>query len=74
VGTWNSYYNPLIYLSSVKKYTVPLALRMSMELGETVYWNRIMAMTIVSLLPPLILYAFVQKQFVEGIVTTGLKE
>ena len=73
VWRWNDFLNNLIYINSVRQYTVSLALRMSMDVAETIQWNRLMALSLLSMLPPVLLYIFVQKQFVEGIATTGIK-
>ena len=73
VWRWNDFLNNLIYINSVSKYPVSLALRMSMDVGETIQWNRLMALSLLSMIPPVLLYIVVQKQFVEGIATTGLK-
>jgi len=73
VWTWNDFMNALIYISSVAKYTVALGLRMTMDIGVEFDWNRILAMSLVSILPPVILFFSAQKYFVEGIATTGMK-
>ncbi|MFA6776702.1 MAG: carbohydrate ABC transporter permease, partial [Sphaerochaetaceae bacterium] len=62
-----------IYISSVKKYPLSLALRMSLDVTDTVSWNQTMAMAVLAMLPPVILFFFTQKYFVEGISTTGMK-
>lgn len=71
--TYNDYLNSLIYISSIKRYTVSLALRMTMDSEATVAWKNIMAMSCLVVLPVVILFFFCQKYFVEGIATTGLK-
>lgn len=71
--TYNDYFNSLIYISSIKRYTVSLALRMTMDSEATVAWKNIMAMSCLVVLPVVILFFFCQKYFVEGIATTGLK-
>lgn len=71
--TYNDYFNSLIYISSQKKYTVSLALRMTMDNEATMAWKNIMAMSCLVVLPVVILFFFCQKYFVEGIATTGLK-
>jgi oligogalacturonide transport system permease protein len=73
VWRWNDFFNPLIFIDSVKKYPLSLALRMAIDITDLVAWNNIMAMSILSILPPTLLYFFCQKYFVEGIATTGLK-
>lgn len=71
--TYNDYFNSLIYISTMKKYTVSLALRMTMDNEATVAWKNIMAMSCLVVLPVVVLFFFCQKYFVEGIATTGLK-
>ena len=70
---WNDFFDPLIYLNSPKNYTLSLALRSSLDVSATIAWNELMAMSVVSMIPPVIIYVFAQKYFIEGIATTGLK-
>lgn len=70
---WDDYFGPLIYLNSVDKYTVPLALRMFIDTQSAVAWGQLLAMSLVSILPPVAIFFMAQKHFVEGIATTGLK-
>ena len=71
--TWNDFFNPLIYVSSVKNYPLSLALRMGLDVAAVANWNGILAMAHVSIIPVVLLFFFMQKYFVEGIATTGLK-
>ena len=73
VWRWNDFFNPLIYINSVSKYPVSLALRMSLDVADTVHWDQLMAMSLLTMLPPVLLYIFAQKYFIEGIATSGLK-
>ena len=73
VWIWNDFLNTLIYVSSVVKYPVSLGLRMSMDVATEFDWNQIMAMSLISILPPVIIFFAAQKYFVEGIATTGMK-
>lgn len=73
VWMWSDFLNPLIYLSSVKNYPVSLALRMSLDSAASVEWSPIMAISTVSVIPPMLLFFFAQKYFVEGISNSGLK-
>lgn len=73
VWRWNDFINPLIYISSVKKYPLSLALRMSLDVTDTIAWNQTIAMSVLSMLPPVLLYFGLQKYFVEGVATTGMK-
>lgn len=71
--TYNDYTNVLIYINSVKKYTLSLALRLSLDSESIVQWNKVMAMSFLSIVPLIILFFAAQKYFVEGIATSGLK-
>lgn len=71
---WNDFFNSLIYINTVSKFTVPLGLRLSLDAGsEMIRWNELLAMTALSVLPIILLFFLAQKYFVEGIATTGLK-
>ncbi|HAN44791.1 MAG TPA: sugar ABC transporter permease [Ruminococcaceae bacterium] len=71
--TYNDYFNSLIFINSVKKYTISLALRMSLDAESIVIWSRVMAMSFLAVLPLIILFFLAQRYFVEGIATTGMK-
>ncbi len=71
--TYNDYFNSLIYINSVKKFTVSMALRLSLDVESVVVWKNVMAMSFVAVLPVVILFFLCQKYFVEGIATSGLK-
>ncbi|HWT27250.1 MAG TPA: carbohydrate ABC transporter permease [Mobilitalea sp.] len=71
--TYNDYFNSLIYINTVTKFTISLALRLSVDAEAVVQWNKVMAMACVAVLPVIILFFFAQKYFVEGVATTGLK-
>jgi oligogalacturonide transport system permease protein len=73
IWTWNDFFNQLIYINSVNKYTVALGLRMSYDVTSNINWNQIMAMSIVAILPCIVVFFLAQRYFVEGIATTGLK-
>jgi len=70
---WNDFMNPLIYINSVSKYPLSLGLRMGLDVASLANWNEIMAMASVSIIPLVIMYFCLQKYFVEGIATSGLK-
>ncbi|MDY3920016.1 MAG: carbohydrate ABC transporter permease [Candidatus Limivivens sp.] len=71
--TYNDYFNSLIYINSVKKFTVSLALRLSLDAESVVVWGKVLAMAFVSVLPLIVLFFAAQKYFVEGIASSGLK-
>ena len=88
VSHWNSYYNALIYLSSTSKYPLQLVLRnilivntldemvndvatqaAQQRMGDLIKYG----MIIVSSLPLLVLYPFLQKYFVQGVMIGAIK-
>ncbi|GHC45902.1 carbohydrate ABC transporter permease [Gemmobacter tilapiae] len=71
--TMNDFLGPLIYISSVDKYPVSLALKLSIDTTESFEWNRILAMSVLTILPALIVFFLAQKHFIEGISTGGVK-
>jgi oligogalacturonide transport system permease protein len=74
IWTWNDFFNSLIFINSVDKYPISLALRIAIDsTGGTVAWNQVLAMSVLAILPPLLIFFFGQRYFVEGIATTGLK-
>lgn len=73
IWTWNDFMNPLIYINSVSKYPLSLALRMGLDVVASTNWNEIMSMAFVSIIPLVIMFFCLQKYFVEGIASSGLK-
>ncbi|MCD4987715.1 carbohydrate ABC transporter permease [Enterococcus gallinarum] len=74
MGAIGDFMGPLIYISSVDKYPISLALKMAVDTtSSSANWNQILAMSIVSLLPSLIVFFSAQKYFIEGISTSGMK-
>lgn len=69
---WNSFYTPLIFLSSQENFTVPLLLNM-FKGKYTVDWSLIMAASTIAVIPVLLVYLFGQKYIIEGITITGMK-
>ena len=71
--TMNDFLGPLIYVSSVDKYPVSLALKLSIDTTEAFDWNRILAMSVLTILPALIVFFAAQRYFIEGISAGGRK-
>jgi len=72
VNTWNDFLGPLIYLTSEKKKTIQIGLRMFIGQYSSDY-GLIMAASVISLIPVLIVFLSLQKYFIEGIAATGIK-
>ncbi|TDF92320.1 carbohydrate ABC transporter permease [Paenibacillus piri] len=73
IWTWNDFFNSLIYITSVKKFTVSLGLRMALDNSSSTPWNQVLAMSVLAVIPCVLVFFFAQKYFVEGIATTGIK-
>ncbi|MET0801674.1 MAG: carbohydrate ABC transporter permease [Actinomycetota bacterium] len=69
---WNDLLGPLIYLDDDSKFTVALGLANLVTLADTP-WNLTMAANLVTVIPTVILYFFVQKKLIGGIASVGLK-
>lgn len=69
---WNDYMAPMIYLDSEEKKTIQLGLATFKREFDTDY-GAIMAGTVISLIPVVIIYFLAQKYIVEGVAFTGLK-
>lgn len=69
---WNDFLWPLIVLSKSELFTLQVGLNAFQ--GElNVQWNYILAMTVLTLLPISVVFAFLQRSITTGIATTGLK-
>lgn len=72
VNTWNDYLGPLIYLKTESHKTIQLGLKMFIGQYSSEY-GLIMAGSVLSLIPVLVLFMCMQKYFVEGMASTGIK-
>ncbi|SFL01280.1 multiple sugar transport system permease protein [Paenibacillus sp. 1_12] len=72
VGSWNNYENALVFLSNKTLYTIPLGL-LQFQSEEQTNYGAIMAASVLSLMPIFLVFLSLQKYFIEGIATSGLK-
>jgi len=72
IWSWDDFFGQVLYLSSIEKYTVGLVLRMFVDQFE-IQWGQLLAMSLLSIVPSVIVFFVAQKHFVEGIATTGIK-
>ena len=73
-SNWSNFQAPLIYLTTIEKFTIPVGLRLYLStIGNNMHWNYLMAATIVSIIPPIVIFFTSQRFFVEGAVLTGVK-
>jgi multiple sugar transport system permease protein len=72
---WNDFMGPLIYIQNSELRTLPLGLQIFVQhLGYGQFrWELLFAASVLVTLPMVILFALAQKQFIQGIATTGLK-
>ena len=74
VGQWNSLLQPVIYLQSSKLYTLPVFLStMVNPQVNNQPWPSIMAASVLTTLPLIVLFFFAQRYFLESIVLSGSK-
>lgn len=69
---WNDFVLPLIVLTDQEMYTVQLGLNLLKGQYNT-DWTAIMGIALLSLVPMLVIFAFFQRQLIQGIAGTGLK-
>jgi multiple sugar transport system permease protein len=72
LGNWNDLLRPLVYLNEQKMFTLPLGL-MTFIGQYSAQWNFLLAGAVVSIVPLLIVYFILQKQFIEGVAGVGIK-
>ncbi|HQY92781.1 MAG: carbohydrate ABC transporter permease [Caldilinea sp.] len=71
-ATWNDFLSPLIYLQRPELYTVTLGLQFFRS-TYTTNWAYLMAASLVTTLPVIVVFFAAQRYFVEGITMTGVK-
>jgi multiple sugar transport system permease protein len=72
LGNWNAFLWPMIVIQSANMRTLPVGIALfSGEAGSL--WHLIMASSALAVVPVLLVFAVLQRQIIEGIVLTGLK-
>lgn len=70
---YNDFLGPLLYLSEEAKYPLSLGLQQfQAPFGGTV-WNWLMAASVATIIPPVLVFFFTQRFFIQGIVVSGVK-
>jgi multiple sugar transport system permease protein len=69
---WNDFYAPLIYLQSQEHWTLALGLQ-SFNAVYTNQGNLLMAASALMVIPPILMFFFAQKLFIQGVVISGIK-
>lgn len=70
---WDDFFGQLLYINSVDKYTVNLALKLFMDTQSAMPWGQMLAMSLISVVPCMIIFLAAQRFFVEGISAGALK-
>ena len=70
---FNDFQGPLIYIDSVKKYPTSLGLRLLTDAETGFEWNKVLALSVITLIPSLVIFFLAQDQFVDGIAAGGIK-
>lgn len=73
LGTWNDFLTPLIYINSDQLKTLTLGLA-TFQGTYTTQWSYLMAGTVIVTLPMIFIFLAAQRQFVQGVAMSGLKE
>ncbi len=70
---YNDFLGPLLYLSEELKYPLSLGLQQfQAPFGGTV-WTWLMAASVATIIPPVLVFFFTQRFFIQGIVVSGVK-
>jgi multiple sugar transport system permease protein len=72
INVWNDFLNPLIYLNDVNLYTLALGL-LQFRGSYSSSWHLLMAGSTLVVIPPIIVFLFGQKYFIEGVTLSGMK-
>jgi multiple sugar transport system permease protein len=74
VGFWNNLLGPLIYTQTTSMYTLPVYVAQLYNINSQVQpWPTMMAASVLTTVPLMILFFFAQRYILEGVLITGLK-
>jgi multiple sugar transport system permease protein len=74
VGRWQDFIGPLIYINTNANQVLAVALTFFSVPNQAIFSNLLMAAAVVTVLPVIILFLFLQDYFVRGVTMTGLRE
>jgi len=72
ISSWNDFFLPLVFLTSIEKFTLPVGLAFYQGELSTDYTS-LMAGSVLAILPTLVIYVLAQRYFTQGVVLTGVK-
>lgn len=70
--TWNDFFGPLIYLDELSEYPLVMGLY-AFQTRHSILWNLLMAASLATCFPLIVLFFVAQRYFIEGITLTGMK-
>lgn len=71
--SWNLYLEPIVFLSTSEKFTLPQALTQFVDAYGGPMWNVQLSAASLTAIPVLIVFVIAQRQFIQGLAHTGLK-
>lgn len=69
----NDFMGPLLYVNTPSRYPATIYVKLSMDADTGFAWNRVLAVSLISILPSLVVFFLAQRRFVEGISAGSLK-
>ncbi len=69
----NDFMGPLLYVNTPAKYPATIFVKLSMDSDTGFDWNRVLATSLISIMPSIIVFFAAQNQFVDGISAGGVK-
>ena len=69
----NDFMGPLLYVSTTRKYPMSIFVKLSMDADNGFSWNRILALSLISIIPQLIVFFAAQDSFIDGIAAGSVK-
>lgn len=69
----NDFMGPLLYVKTPARYPAALFVKLSMDADAGFAWNRVLAVSLISIIPSLVVFFLAQRQFVDGITAGSVK-
>jgi oligogalacturonide transport system permease protein len=69
----NDFMSPLLYVNTPQRYPATIFVKLSMDADAGFDWNRVLAVSLISIVPQLVIFFAAQNTFVEGISAGGVK-
>ena len=69
----NDYMGPLLYVQTPSKYPMSIVVKLSMDADSGFNWNRILALSLISIIPQLVVFFCAQDAFIDGISAGAVK-